>query len=242
MPIFNTPRLAQVDVDTMNISLRNIGLVGGGGLITDYEINGDPAPPAGTRDPMGRNKGLAEYFNVKPLTVKSWLVQPGQYPRYRRCVPQRDFFSQSVKKLIPGAIGRRIYCLQPSQLLGPTDPLNNLRQRIFLCAALGVRDPNGGGLQRVPITTGKARTKVIPATMLSGALEEIRTIWTEEGSEWAGNDTYFLERAWNRFTIEGTPGNWRVIVRYNDKFTVAELYNQEFEDETQNNGLLEGCP
>ena len=227
MPIFNTPRLSQADVDAMNNGIRRIGYAGnpGGGLITDDEINGDPIPLSG--DFQTRRRGLAEYFSVKPSTIKSWLVPQSQvvFPFPRRCIPQHDqTINTTPPRKIYGGIGRRIYCLTSDRLLGRSDPLNNLRQRIFFCAALGVP----GGLQREPLYHGRTLQVVKRLPTLSDALDVLFGMWN-------GNDGVFVANSWIQFSIRGAPGRWELVVDYNDiDLRLDESDPMEREDETQN--------
>ena len=207
MPISNTARLSQGDVDSMNNGIRRIGYAGnpGGGLITDDEINGEPVPKTG--DYQSRRRGLAEYFGVVPSTIKGWLVPADAitFPFPRRCIPQRDqTINTTPPRRIYGGIGRRPYCLTSALLSGKTDPLNNLRQRIFLCAALAVPS----GLQRIPLFHGDTRQTIKRLPTLSDALDVMYGMWN-------GNDGVFVANSWIQFTIRGAPGRWELVVDYN---------------------------
>ena len=239
MPIENTVRLSIPDIALMNTTIRRIGSAGSlargpgvnNGLITDDEIIGEPKPTTGP-DPQGRRIGLAEHFGLKPLSVVAWLVPDSgtSFPAPRACVTVRDGRIGNNPPYV-GALGRRIYCLQPTELAGTTDPLNSLRQRIFLCAVFCP-----GGLQRIPIYHGETRERRWGFGMLSDALNVMLT-------EWSGQDNFFAERAWIQFTVFGKPGNWTLSMFYNLINPSTDVSDKmEQEDDGQDNGAQPGCP
>lgn len=216
----------------MNTGFRSIGYAGNNarGQITDSEIVGEPKPTGPDR--QGRRIGLAEYFSVVPLTVVSWLTQPGQYPRARNIVVPRDGQIGSNPPYV-GAIGRRLVCLKSDQLEGKSDPLNGLRDRIVLAALLGVQ----GGIYREPILTGRASMRTWTFQTLPACIRTFKTIWE-------GEQGRFYDQAWTTFYISGRAGNWTLTMLYNQKENNQEFYNEEMYDATDDlpGEVAPGCP
>lgn len=88
-----------------------------------------------------------------------------------------------------------------------TEPLQNMRLRIFLAASLGV----AGGLIREPIYHGNTRLLQEGKGSLSACVSRINAIYTN-------NAVYFLWKAWVGFEIEpinARGNNWLLTIRYN---------------------------
>ena len=219
MSISNTARLTASDVSSMNANFRRVGYVGSGGAISDLDINGDGKTGA------DHAVGLADYFGVSGSTVRSWLQPAG-----RNIIIQRD--SAVAGRRFYGAIGKRVYCLQPP-MITTADPRNSLRVRVFLAAALA-----NGGLERIQVHTGAQVELHYVRKVLSGCLKTMDNIWL------GGQDDY-IKSGWTLFTITGQAGRWDLGVYYNDLAPDQGsdlIGSEEEEDDTQDNGAAPGCP
>lgn len=196
MAIMNTPRLTRGDVDRMNSGIRSYGAAN----ITAADINGTvPQRPD--------MPGLAEYFGVTPRTVYRWFAPEGS--QYRRCLRLLDGTIENTTQ--PGAVGKRIYCMN-EDYAGYNGGILALRRRIFLCAVCALSQE--GGLQREPLFTGDPLEDRRAFYTLPEALKFIQDIWS-------GGQTDWIQRAWIELNIflevsqTDNARRWVALVTYN---------------------------
>jgi len=185
MAVQNTRPLTRHAVDLMNSGIR---------LYT---------PDAGDKNV------LAKFFGVGVRTVQYWFtpVPSGG----KRCVP---LISLSWPNSDPPPA---TFPLSPYDMFDddnetgegdgsdPDWPLQNMRLRVYMCAALGV----DGGFARQPIFHGTSKTLTEKKATLAECVGRMNAIIT-------GNATTFLYRSWVSFIIEEEPSSgWTLEVKYN---------------------------
>lgn len=201
---YNTPDC----VEPTNAVLRAIGLDYNGGIISGFDISGEPN---GT---LGKIMGIAEFCGVSPETVRYWFAKP--QTRYRRCLVLADGITPGNPKAVPPKLGTKYYSLCTRRILdlkeggsGWTDALKPLRTRVFLAGCLA------GDIRRIPIFTGKSRqaTKAYPsvADCISWILE----------TAFISVENKYRAYSWTRFRIRPYQVDgqraWIAIIDYNDK-------------------------
>ena len=185
-------------------------------VLTDVQIDTMNVGLSAFFIPVGERDDLAAYYGVGVRTVLRWFRRGG------RCVPR-------------AAIGLRPYQMfDDGNISGWGDgsvrenPLQNMRLRVFMAAALGV----DGGFEREPIYSGPEKTLTEKNGSLSACVDRMNSVYT-------GNAVYFLWKAWTRFVINPLDGDpdgktWEIEIHYNvivdgDQSDGEEIEGPEYE-------------